>query len=128
LTVSLITPDLIAGNELSRSGDLAPANVRLLGSGVILEKRSILRRVTAGSVEVEDRFSGAWRTIAASLVVDAGYRLPDDGLWQESGERFGRAGDAVAPRSLYEAILEGRRQAMELERHPAPATAAGLVR
>ena len=28
--VHLVTPDLIAGNELSRSGDLAPANVRLL--------------------------------------------------------------------------------------------------
>ncbi len=43
--VVLVTPDLIAGNELSRSGDLAPANVRLLGAGVAIEKRSILRRV-----------------------------------------------------------------------------------
>jgi 2,4-dienoyl-CoA reductase (NADPH2) len=119
--VALATPDLIAGNELSRTGDLAPANVRLLAAGVRIEKRSILRHVSRGHAEVEDRFTGAMRTLPAALVVDAGYRLPDDQLWRETGQRLARAGDAVAPRTIHEAILEGRRVALGLaSRQAAP--------
>jgi pyruvate/2-oxoglutarate dehydrogenase complex dihydrolipoamide dehydrogenase (E3) component len=114
--VSLVTPDLIAGNELARSGDLAPANVRLQTAGVTIEKRSILRRVTKQGAVVEDRFTGVTRTIACAVVVDAGHRLPGDELWRAAGEHLARAGDAVAPRSLYEAVLEGRRRALELGR------------
>jgi hypothetical protein len=44
--------------------------------------------------------------------------LPDDRLWRDSGERLLRAGDAVAPRTIYEAILEGRRRALDIERLP----------
>jgi hypothetical protein len=109
----LITPDLIAGNELSRTGDLAPANVRLLGAGVGIERRSILRRVARGSVVVEDRFTGVRRTVAADVVVDAGYARAEDELWRDTGAP--RAGDAVAPRTIHEAILEGRRRALELD-------------
>lgn len=108
--VALVTPDLIAGNELSRSGDLAPANVRLQSSGVTIERRSILRVVARGAAVVEDRFTGAHRELAAAAVVDAGYRLPDDVLWRSTGMR--RAGDAVSPRSILEAVLEGRRAAL----------------
>jgi 2,4-dienoyl-CoA reductase (NADPH2) len=110
----LATPDLIAGNELSRSGDLAPANVRLQSAGVVLERRSILRSVRAGEVELEDRFTGTRRSVAVGAVVDAGHRLPDDGLWRATGERLARAGDAVAPRTVLEAVLEGRRRALEI--------------
>ena len=110
--VALVTPDLIAGNELSRTGDLAPANVRLLGSGVVIERRSVLRRVSRGVAILEDRFTGEVHTIEAAVVVDAGYRLPEDALWRATGAA--RAGDAVAPRTIYEAVLEGRRAAMAL--------------
>ena len=113
--VTLATPDLIAGNELSRSGDLAPANVRLQASGVHIARRSLLRRVTASDVEVEDRFTGERSSIKAAVVIDAGYRLPNDEVWRDTGERLQRAGDAVAPRSVYEAILEGRRAALAVE-------------
>jgi 2,4-dienoyl-CoA reductase (NADPH2) len=110
--VSLVTPDLIAGNELSRTGDLAPANVRLLGAGVVIERRSLLRTVSRGVVILEDRFTGEHRSIEAGVVVDAGFRLPEDELWRATGTR--RAGDAVAPRTIHEAVLEGRRAAMAL--------------
>jgi 2,4-dienoyl-CoA reductase (NADPH2) len=110
--VALVTPDLIAGNELSRTGDLAPASVRLLGAGVAIEKRSLLRRVTPDGAVVEDRFTGSTRLIPAAATVDAGYRLPEDGLWRAT--RRLRAGDAVAPRTIHAAVLEGRRRAMEL--------------
>jgi mycofactocin system FadH/OYE family oxidoreductase 1 len=113
--VSLVTPDLIAGNELSRTGDLAPANVRLLSAGVCIERRSLLRRVAVGAIHVEDRFTGERRSIVAAALVDAGYRLPDDWLWRATGARLARAGDAIAPRSVLEAILEGRRVALALD-------------
>ncbi|HEY4607795.1 MAG TPA: mycofactocin system FadH/OYE family oxidoreductase 1, partial [Ilumatobacteraceae bacterium] len=59
----LLTQDHIAGNELSRTGDLAPANVRLAQRGVTIERRTLLRAVRRGEVEVENRFSGERRTI-----------------------------------------------------------------
>ncbi len=55
----LVTPDNIAGNELSRSGDLAPANVRLAQQGTRVVKRALVRSVTHSGqgvcVEVQDR-------------------------------------------------------------------------
>jgi 2,4-dienoyl-CoA reductase (NADPH2) len=125
-TVSLVTPDLIAGNELARSGDLAPANVRLQVAGVVLERRTTLSAVGAGAAHLEDRFTGAPRVVTAAAVVDAGYRLPDDRLWRATGGRLPRAGDAVAPRTAHEAILEGRRCAQSLGAPRAAARAPGV--
>jgi hypothetical protein len=105
----LVTPDHIAGNELARTGDLAPANTRLAQRGVRTERRSLLRRAGNGYVELEDRFTGQRRRIdGVTAVVDCGFRLPDEEL---PGATI-RAGDCVAPRTLYEAILEGRRAAL----------------
>ncbi len=106
----LVTQDHIAGNELSRSGDLAPANVRLAQGRVRIERRSLLRAVQADSVDVEDRFSGLHRSIACVAVVDCGFRLPDDPI--EGADH--RAGDCVAPRTVHEAVLEGRRVALAI--------------
>jgi mycofactocin system FadH/OYE family oxidoreductase 1 len=106
----LVTQDHIAGNELSRTGDLAPANARLARAGVHIERRSLLRTVRPGEVEVEDRFSGTRRTIPCVAVVDCGFRLPDDPLPVATVQ----AGDCVAPRTVHEAILEGRRAALSI--------------
>jgi 2,4-dienoyl-CoA reductase (NADPH2) len=106
----LITQDQIAGNELSRTGDLAPANVRLAQRGVRIEKRALLRRVRPGAVEVQDRFSGEMRTIACSALVDCGFRLPTDPV----PGAVAQVGDCVAPRTIYEAILDARRVALAL--------------
>lgn len=111
--VHLATPDNIVGNELSRSGDLAPANARLQQAGVELHRRTILRAVKKGSVELEDRFSGERRNLAVAAVVDAGHRLPDGSLAAPPGAL--RAGDCVAPRTIHEAVLEGRRAALALD-------------
>lgn len=108
-TVSLIFPDQIPGQNLALSGDLAPANTRLQSAGVRLERRATLRRVTADGAEIEDHFGAGSRTVPAGLVIDAGHRLPDETL---PGIR---TGDAVAPRTIHEAILEGRRAALALE-------------
>ena len=112
--VTLLSPDLVVGDKLSLTGDLAPANVRLQAAGVVLRKRALLRRVEPGHVVVEDRFTGEQSTVAAAVLIDAGHRLPDDHLWQATGQRLARAGDAVAPRTVLEAVLEGRRAAQAL--------------
>jgi 2,4-dienoyl-CoA reductase (NADPH2) len=101
----LITPDQIAGNELSRTGDLAPANVRLAQLGVQISRRSVLREVHPDKVVVEDRFSGLRNEIAAVALVDCGFRLPTEALLEVQVA----AGDCVAPRTVLEAIREGRR-------------------
>ena len=105
----LITQDNIAGNELSRTGDLAPSNTRLAQAGVTIERRTLLRIARSGEVEVEDKYSGKRRTIACTALVDCGFRLPT--------EPFDGAvpiGDAVAPRTIHEAVLEARRAALAL--------------
>jgi 2,4-dienoyl-CoA reductase (NADPH2) len=102
---------------LARSGDLAPASSRLAAAGVTLIKRHVLRSVRPGLVDITDRFTGEAREVKAALVVDAGYRLPADALWRERPQ-LPRAGDAVAPRSIYEAVLEGRRVAAALAERP----------
>lgn len=118
--VTLLTPDPVAGNELSRSGDLAPANSRLQAAGVVLIKHSVLREVAPGSVTVEHRLTGARQQLPAALVVDAGFRLPNEDLWRSLAEDTLRAGDEVAPRTVYEALLEARRAVSELDARPMP--------
>ena len=110
----LITPDNIAGNELSRTGDLAPANVRLAQRGVTVTKRAVVRDVSSDGVgvrvRVQDRFSGEVRSIDGAAVVDAGFRLPAEPI--EGVDHT--VGDVVAPRTLLEAVLEGRRTAHQI--------------
>jgi 2,4-dienoyl-CoA reductase (NADPH2) len=108
---TLITQDQIAGNELSRTGDLAPANARLQQRGVTIARRCLLRAVRSGEVEVEDRFSGERHTIPAVALVDCGFRLPADPL---PGAHL-QVGDCVAPRTIHEAVLEGRRAALLID-------------
>lgn len=120
--VHLATQDNIVGNELARSGDLAPANARLQRMGVQMHRRRILRSVKKGVAVLENRFTGGQQNLKAAVVVDAGHRLPDDALWEavEEHRRAGspnwilRAGDCVAPRTIHDAILEGRRAAMTI--------------
>jgi len=106
----LITQDQIAGNELSRTGDLAPANVRLQRQGATIERRSLLRAVRASEIELEDRFSGDRRIVPCAGLVDCGFRLPTEPI----AGALAQAGDCVAPRTIHEAILEARRVALAL--------------
>jgi 2,4-dienoyl-CoA reductase (NADPH2) len=116
--VHLATQDFIVGNELARAGDLAPANARLAQAGVVMHRRSILRSVAPSHVVIEDRFTGTRSSLDVAVVVDAGHRLPDDELWNalraSDAASVVRAGDDVAPRTVMEAVLEGRRVAADL--------------
>jgi NADPH-dependent 2,4-dienoyl-CoA reductase/sulfur reductase-like enzyme len=114
----LVTPDHVAGNELSRTGDLAPANTRLAQGGVRVERRCIVRAVHLAPVggddqlhvELADRFAVGVRTIGCAAFVDCGFRLPDPPLRGAAAQ----AGDCVAPRTVHEAILDARRIALSL--------------
>ena len=120
-SVTYVTPDNIVGTLLSLTGDLAPANARLAQLGVDVVKRATLRSVDGAGVTVEDRFTAQRRTLPPTILVDAGPRLADDRLWRESGSCRVRVGDAVAPRTIGEAVLEGRRAALALDGIPATA-------
>ena len=98
-------------DDAIRSGDLAPANVRLAQGGTQIIRRAIVRRVTANQVVVEDRFSGEQRAIEAVAAIDCGFRLPTDTV--DAAQLH--AGDCVAPRTILEAILEGRRAAVAID-------------
>ncbi len=114
VSTTLVTPDLLVGEKLALSGDLAPSQGRLHGSGIVLVKRVILRKISVGSVTVEDRFSGLQSVIPATAVVLCGHRVPD--LTLDSHERLIQIGDRVAPRTVLEAVLEARRAAFALPR------------
>ncbi len=114
-SVTLITPDLIAGKDLALTGDLAPGNTRLLQAGVRIIKTAEVVAIEDDTVVVEDRYTGVRQAIEAAFVVAAGHREPELALWQASGKQHPRVGDALAPRTLHEALLEARRAALALE-------------
>jgi 2,4-dienoyl-CoA reductase (NADPH2) len=120
--VTIVSPDQVIGTLLSRTGDLADANVRLQRAGVTRELRSLLREVGDSTALLEDVWTGVQRRIDCTVLVDCGHRLPDEELYRQ---RPGtpRAGDCVAPRTVLEAVLEGRRAALAIgARDPAMAT------
>jgi 2,4-dienoyl-CoA reductase (NADPH2) len=106
--VSLVTQDPVAGTLLSLTGDLADANVRLQRAGVTRELRSLLREVSGGTALLEDVWTGAQRRVDCAVLVDCGHRLPEETLYM-ARPGTPRAGDCVAPRTVAEAIREGRR-------------------
>ncbi|MBL7492250.1 mycofactocin system FadH/OYE family oxidoreductase 1 [Frankia sp. AgB1.9] len=123
--VALVAPDQVAGTLLSLTGDLAPANTRLAQAGVRRELRALVREIGDGHVVLEDVWTGARREIPCAALVDCGHRLPDEALYL-ARPGTPRAGDCVAPRTALEAVLEGRRRALELARR-APARVSPLV-
>lgn len=118
-TVHIATPDYIVGNELARSGDLGPANARLANAGVVMHRRRNIEKVRKAAAVLADRFSHDTETIEVDWVVDCGHRLPEDALEHQVQDRTGHrpavAGDCVAPRTVAEAVLEGRRRALEID-------------
>ncbi|MGW0042821.1 mycofactocin system FadH/OYE family oxidoreductase 1 [Rhodococcus sp. NPDC003348] len=128
--VGVVTPDPVVGTELGRTGDLAEANGRLHRAGVHRHLRSRIVGIDGGRVELEHAHTGERTTIAAVAVVDCGHRLPDDALVRSAESRVAgggtpgagwvAAGDCVAPRTVAEAVREGRAAALDLVARWAP--------
>ncbi|WP_245607400.1 mycofactocin system FadH/OYE family oxidoreductase 1 [Pseudonocardia spinosispora] len=111
----LVTQDPVAGTQLSRTGDLADANARLQRAGVVRELYTRLTEVRDGRARLVDVHTGESRSVECATVIDCAHRLPEDGLWPARPDLL-RAGDCVAPRTVHEAVLEGRRAAHTLLR------------
>lgn len=108
--VTIVTPDPVVGVRLASTGDLAEANGRLQRAGVVRVLSSSVVSVDDATATVADRVTGAQRELACGLVVDCGHRLPDFSV--VGGVRVG---DCVAPRTIAEAIREGRAAALALQ-------------
>ncbi|GAB3572216.1 FAD-dependent oxidoreductase [Amycolatopsis endophytica] len=102
---AIVSPDAVIA---TRAPDLAEVNARLQRAGVTLAKRSRLRSVHADHVTIEDVYTGERGELPCAALIHCGHRLP-------SAARSGIVvGDAVAPRTIHEAILGGRRAAEAL--------------
>jgi hypothetical protein len=106
---AIVTQDPVIGTQLAITGDLAAANTRLQVAGVRLHKRAALRRVLDGRAELVNVITGVESTVDCAVVVHCGHRLPAP---TPAGPPS--AGDCVAPRTAYQAVLEGRRAALSL--------------
>jgi hypothetical protein len=94
--VALVTPRRVVGDP--------KANGRLMRAGVRREVSSELVAVDGEGALVRDRWTGAERRIPCAVLVDCSPLLPGGGA----------IGDALAPRTVLEAVLDGRRAAREL--------------
>ncbi|WP_068277904.1 mycofactocin system FadH/OYE family oxidoreductase 1 [Aldersonia kunmingensis] len=109
--VALATGDRLVGSQLAMSGDLVDANHRLIRAGVTRYLGVVIRQVGSDGAVLEDVNTGIRRTVECATVVDCGYRLPEDELWRTHPEAA-RVGDCLAPRTIAEAIREGRAAAL----------------
>ncbi len=117
-TVELVTPDMFAGQRLTATQELTPWNQRAAAQGIVLTPQIEVARAAAGTVvglDIHDR--RPVHLTGVDLIVRVAHEVPDETLYltlKESGMRVFRAGDAVAPRSLSQAILEGYRAGREV--------------
>lgn len=107
--VTIITADPVVGARLAVTGDLAQANGRLQRAGVLRVLGSTVCAVGVGTVTVQNRFTGVRRALACGALVDCGHRLADFSF--TGGVRVG---DCVSPRTIAEAVREGRAAALAL--------------
>ena len=112
-TVTLVTPDPVAGTLLSLTGDLADANARLQRAGVTRALRSRLRQAGQGRARLEDTWTGEQREIGCAAVVDCG-RLADTALYEAA--RHEAARHETAPHEGHGTARPGRSQASPASR------------
>ena len=110
-TVLLSSPDAVVGARLAAAGDLADANARLARAGVRRRPGTRLYSAAAGAAGLADVWTGIVDEVAVGAVVHCGPRAP---AAIPSGARGVRVGDCVAPRTVLEAVREGRAAALTL--------------
>jgi NADPH-dependent 2,4-dienoyl-CoA reductase/sulfur reductase-like enzyme len=109
--VALVTPDPVAGKALARTGDLVDANTRLQRAGVDRVLESAVVAIDAGTVTVADVVTGERRMLPCASLIDA---RPRPAAPIPSRPVLEVAGDAVAPRTVHQAVREGREAAARL--------------
>jgi 2,4-dienoyl-CoA reductase (NADPH2) len=108
--VVLVTRDPVVAKE---TPDPVGAHVRLRRAGVRVVAHAAVVAVEPGRAVLRDVDTGVRTTVACGTVVDAGPRRASEPLGVDRPGLV-RAGDAVAPRTVHEAVREGRRAAEAL--------------
>ncbi len=117
--VVLSSPDAVVGARLASTGDLADANRRLAQAEVVRRPGSRVHTVGPGATALENVWTGAVDELPVAAVVDCGPRAARIG---PEGLRGLRVGDCVAPRTIDEAVREGRAAALTLLTEPIAST------
>ena len=113
--VTVISHDMFIGQRLTATMELTPYNQRAAGKKIALrpqiEVHRVAKRDGIGRVEGVDIYSRAPLTFEGELIVDVSYEVPRTDTWPGGvvDEDAKMAGDAVAPRRIGHAILEGHR-------------------
>ncbi|WP_433034420.1 hypothetical protein [Actinomycetospora sp. CA-053990] len=110
--VAIVAPGVLVGPGLARTGDLVDAQVRLARAGVRRVTEARVVGWSSGSATVADVVTGATTSLPAAVLVDAGPRRAPAGPAPRADLYV--VGDAVAPRTVAEAVREGRAAAQEL--------------
>lgn len=116
--VSIITADRMLGRRLEATLDLPWVYPRLLEAGVSVQDSTFVERIEAGKVLLSDAWTDDTREQGADTVVLSMMRRANDSLYQQLRERgveVRRIGDCLAPREVDDAVLEGLREALNLE-------------
>jgi len=113
--VEFLTEDFFVSMQLGALQELTPWYSRAAASNITLSPLTVVVGIEPNSLKVRHRFdtSEQIRVIEdVDTVVMVNYDLPEDSLYQTLTERtlkLYRLGDAVAPRRVTQAILEGQR-------------------
>ncbi|MDD7932050.1 FAD-dependent monooxygenase [Actinomycetospora straminea] len=109
--VAVVAPGVLVGPGLARTGDLVDAQARLARAGVRRVTEASVVGFAEGAVTVADVVTGGLSSWPAAVLVDAAPRRAP-----AVAARPGLVvvGDAVAPRTVAEAVREGHAAAREL--------------
>lgn len=113
--VTVVTSDAMAGRKLEATLDWPWIMPRVVAAGVQIRTSTFVERIGAGEVELRSALGGAPEVIAADTVVLCMMRESEDSLYrqlQSRGVAVRRIGDAVAPREVDDAVLEGFREGL----------------
>ncbi len=114
--VTLVSRYFMVGEDIDE-GIRADLYARLFGQGVVLEPLTAAVAIVPGGLRTRHTFSGAETAREADTVVLAFGGRAEDGLYHELDGRVPElrlVGDAVSPRRIHDAILDGTRAARAL--------------
>lgn len=114
--VTLVSRYFMVGEDIDE-GIRSDLYARLFGQGVALEPLTQLVAVVPGGVRTRHTFSGVETTRLADTVVLAFGGKANDALYHELNGHVAElilVGDAVSPRRIHDAILDGTRAARAL--------------
>lgn len=117
LDVTLVTPANEVSTWTTHTEEQHRIQQRLLSLGIDLQTGMSLASVAEDSVTLECVFTGRTHDVAASNVVMATSRKPQDGLFYALVDQIDikRIGDCLAPGTIATSVYSGHRYARELD-------------